>query len=232
MIKLSIIIPVLNEVNTVPKLLETIQNKASNRTHLELIFVDGGSTDGTLKLLKRKEDVLVLNSTKGRAKQMNLGAKKAQGAVLYFLHADSLPPKHFDKYILNKIGKGYESGCFRMKFDSDHLWLKLAGWLTQLPFLSCRGGDQSLFITKDLFNTLGGYDEQFFIYEDNDLIRKLYKRKTFVIIKKWLITSARTYNSQGVWKLQYHYAIIHLKKFFGASAAHLNNYYKKNVLDY
>ena len=232
MIKLSIIIPVLNEVNTIPKLLEKLRKHAYNLSHLELIFVDGGSTDGSFDLLKSTEDVLVLPSKKGRAKQMNLGAKRTQGAILYFLHADSLPPKHFDKFILDEIANGSESGCFRMKFDSNHLWLKFAGWLTQLPFLSCRGGDQSLFVTKALFKAAGGYDEQFIIYEDNDLIRKLYERKTFVIIKKWLITSARTYNSHGIWRLQYHYAIIHLKKFFGASAAHLNNYYKKHVLDY
>ncbi|GAA4280740.1 TIGR04283 family arsenosugar biosynthesis glycosyltransferase [Gaetbulibacter aestuarii] len=230
MIKISIIIPVLNEVNTIPKLLEHLTQNISNPKTTELIFVDGGSDDDTLKLLKNTQNIHVFNSEKGRAKQMNLGARKAQGEILYFLHADSLPPKNFDHLILNEVSKGNKAGCFKMKFDSNHFWLKLAGWLTQLPFPACRGGDQSLFVTKTLFNDVGGYDETFFIYEDNDLIRKLYKRKSFVVINKWLITSARTYRSHGVWKLQYYYAVIHLKKFFGASAMHLNEYYKKHVL--
>lgn len=230
MIKMSIIIPVLNELSTIPKLLKHLSENISDPKSMELIFVDGGSDDGTLELLKNTKDCYVFNSEKGRAKQMNLGAKKAQGNILYFLHADSLPPKHFDRSIFDEVSKGNEAGCFKMKFDSNHFWLKFAGWLTQLPFPSCRGGDQSLFITKTLFNKIGGYDENFFIYEDNDLIRKLYQRKSFVIINKWLITSARTYRSHGVWKLQFHYAVIHLKKFFGASAMHLNDYYKKYVL--
>ena len=230
MIKISIIIPVLNEVHTIPKLLEHLSNSILNPNAIELIFVDGGSTDSTQKLLENTNNIRVFNSEKGRAKQMNLGAKKAQGSILYFLHADSLPPKHFDQFILDEIFKNNKAGCFRMKFDSDHPWLKLAGWLTQLPFLSCRGGDQSLFVTKSLFEEIGGYDENYFIYEDNDLIRKLYERKSFVVINQWLVTSARTYRVHGVWKLQYHFAIIHLKKFFGASANHLNHYYKKNIL--
>ncbi|WP_418604543.1 TIGR04283 family arsenosugar biosynthesis glycosyltransferase [Hwangdonia sp.] len=176
-----------------------------------------------------RPDIKLIHSQKGRAKQMNLGAKNASGNILYFLHADSFPPKNFDEYIIEQVEKNHHAGCFIMKFNSDHWWLKLAGQLTRLPLKSCRGGDQSLFITKSLFKTLNGFDENFKIYEDNDLIGKLYARKQFVVIQKWLTTSPRHYNTNGVWRLQFHYWTIHLKKWLGASPNQLNQYYLKYV---
>lgn len=227
--RISIVIPILNEVETISNLLNHLIKNSTKENISEIIIVDGGSTDGSQDKVSKFKNTILLNSQKGRAKQMNLGAKHATGTILYFLHADSFPPKNFDTYILNEIEKGNSAGCFRMKFNSNHLWLKLAGWLTQLPFKFCRGGDQSQFITKLLYNDIGGFDESFIIYEDNDFISKLYKLNQFVVIQKWLVTSARCYSKNGIWKLQWHYWTIHLKKFFGASPHELNQYYKKYI---
>jgi len=160
---------------------------------------------------------------------MNLGAKHAKGNILYFLHADSLPPHNFDQHIIDKIEEGNKAGCFIMKFNSKHWWLKLAGILTRLPWKVARGGDQSLFITRNLFNTIGGYDERFTIYEDNNLIGRLYAKNQFIVIQKWLITSARRYEEKGLWRLQYHFWTIHLKNWLGADAETLHQYYLKHV---
>lgn len=173
--------------------------------------------------------IKLLNSEKGRAKQMNLGAKSATGDILYFLHADSLPPKHFDKLIIKEIEKGNEAGCFKMQFDSKHWWLRLASWLTKFRWRACRGGDQSQFITKTLFNNIGGFDENYIIYEDNILINELYARNQFVVINKKLKSSARMYRKHGVWKLQYFYWSIYVKKWMGASAIELTKYYQKHI---
>ena len=236
--KISIIIPILNEAENIENLLNHILKNTSKENISEIIVVDGGSIDESLNIVNefvssiyksKSNKITVLNSEKGRAKQMNLGAKHASGNILYFLHADSFPPENFDKYILKEIEKGLEAGCFIMKFDSNHWWLKLAGFLTKLPWKACRGGDQSLFVSKSLFKNIGGFDETFVIYEDNDFIRKLYARKQFVVIQKWLTTSARCYNTNGVFKLQYHYFMIYLKKWLGASPENLNAYYKKHV---
>ncbi len=246
--QISIIIPILNEADNILNLLNHLINNTSKKNIAELIFVDGGSTDGSQNAIKNyvlkrtlsksnkdlstpleETKIMCVNSQKGRAKQMNLGTKHATGNILYFLHADSFPPKNFDKLIINEVSKGNNAGCFRMKFSSNHLWLKLAGQLTRLPWKSCRGGDQSLFIAKSLFSKIGGFDERFKIYEDNDLISKLYAIKAFVVIPQWLTTSARCYNTNGVWRLQFHYWTIHLKKWFGASAENLNQYYLKYV---
>ncbi|NRD19281.1 glycosyltransferase family 2 protein [Winogradskyella eckloniae] len=173
--------------------------------------------------------IVLVNSEKGRAKQMNLGAKHAKGSILYFLHADSFPPKNFDQLIINEVNKGNKAGCFRMQFDSKHWWLRLASWLTQFSWRACRGGDQSQFITRTLFDDIGGYDENYIIYEDNILINELYARNQFVVINKKLKTSARMYNKHGIWKVQYHFWTIYIKKMFGASAEELQAYYKKSV---
>ena len=229
---ISIIIPVLNEEKTIGVLINHLTKSSSDKNISEIIVVDGGSEDNTLfeaSKFSEKTNLLVLKSPKGRAKQMNFGAKKAKGTILYFLHADSLPPKDFDQALLKEIKRGNPAGCFRMQFDHNHWWLQLAGWLTQFSWRACRGGDQSQFITKNLFKEIGGYNEDYIIYEDNILINELYKRKQFVVIQKKLTTSARLYRRKGIWKLQYHFWTIYVKKFFGATPEQLYRYYKKYI---
>lgn len=243
MSRISIIIPIFNEAETISGLLDYLINNSSKKNIAEIVVVDGGSTDGSLDIVSRftftsKDpetssglpcNVKLIASAKGRARQMNFGANNSNGDILYFLHADSFPPKNYDHYIINEVEKGNPAGCFKMKFDSNHWWLKLAGWLTQFRWRACRGGDQSQFITKDLFEELNGFDEQFMIYEDNDLINKLYKKNLFVVIQEWLITSSRKYQKNGIWKLQYHFWVIYVKKWFGASPENLHLYYLKNI---
>jgi rSAM/selenodomain-associated transferase 2 len=193
-------------------------------------YVKTPNSDETLSFEnKSKTKITLLNSKKGRAKQMNLGAKSTTGSILYFLHADSFPPKNFDTFIINEVEKGNQAGCFKMQFDSNHWWLKLSGWLTKFSWRACRGGDQSQFITKKLFNQIGGFDERYIIYEDNILINELYARKQFVVINQSLKTSARMFRKHGVWKLQYFYWSIHLKKWMGATPNMLSQYYFKYV---
>lgn len=228
--KISIIIPVLNEAETIENLLFHLIDCSALNNISEIIVVDGGSTDGTIPIIKNLGlNIKVLNAETGRAKQMNLGASEANGNILYFLHADSFPPNRYDNFILSAIQNGNNAGCFKMKFDSQHWWLKLASWFTQFNWQVCRGGDQSLFITNTLFNTIGGFDENFTIYEDNDFIEKLYKQNQFVVIQEWLTTSARKYTNHGIWTLQFHFWAIHLKKRFGASPQKLHHYYLKHI---
>lgn len=227
--KISIIIPIYNESTHITKLLDYLINNSSSNNIEDIIVVDGGSKDESRKEVSKFPKITLLDSKKGRAVQMNYGAHHAKGDILYFLHADSYPPKDFDKLIIEQVDENNLAGCFKMKFDSNHLWLKMASWFTKFRWKSCRGGDQSQFITKSFFNDIGQYNEAFSIYEDNDLISRLYKRNQFVVIQEWLTTSARCYNSNGIWKLQLHYWSIHLQKRFGASPKRLNQYYCKYV---
>jgi rSAM/selenodomain-associated transferase 2 len=228
--KISIVIPVFNELKSITKLLLHLENKVVQREVIEIIVVDGGSTDGSPDILKAKSNVKLIQTEKGRAIQMNLGAKAATGTVLYFLHCDSFPPPNFDRIIYDTVQKGKQAGCFRMKFDYKHSVLIVSQWFTRFNHISCRGGDQSLFITKKLFEEINGFDERFIIYEDNEIISRLYAKKQFVVLPDYIITSARRYRQNGVWRLQYHFSIIHLKRRLGHSNESLLEYYKKNIL--
>lgn len=225
---ISIIIPVYNEEKQIKHLLSYLRKSSTGKIQ-EIIVVDGGSNDTTPEILAAEKNIIFIQSDKGRAKQMNTGAAIAKAPVLYFLHADSYPPENFDSLILKEISKGNKSGCFQMKFDHKHWWLSLMGHLTRINHRFCRGGDQSLFIEKSLFKQLNGYDEQFSIYEDNEIIIRLYRKKQFVVIKDWITTSARLYEEMGIWKAQYFHFQIYWKKWRGAGPEELHQHYRSKV---
>lgn len=227
--KISIIVPILNEVAAIRRLFSHIENNVSKSIPYEIIVVDGGSDDGSQKEVLKHSKTFLISSEKGRAKQMNAGAKIASGNILYFLHCDSFPPENFDQCIVEQVQNGNNSGCFRMKFDYSHPVLWVSQWFSRVNHISCRGGDQSLFVYKDLFNEICGYDENYIIYEDNEIIKRLYQKGSFVVIPKYLITSARRYRKNGVWRLQYHFTVIHLKRKLGHSVESMLYYYRKNV---
>ena len=231
--KISIIIPILNEANSIVLLLQHLIDNSSSTSISEIIVVDGGSKDESFKMVSEflllNNKVVLISSERGRAKQMNLGKQKATGTILYFLHADSFPPSDFDQLIINEVEKGNLAGCFKMKFDHQHWWLQLASWLTQFKWRACRGGDQSQYITKILFDEIGGYDERFMIYEDYILINELYKRNQFKVIQKPIVTSARLYERKGIWTLQYHFWTIYIKRWIGASPEEIYKYYNKYI---
>lgn len=228
-IELSIIIPVLNEEDTIGSLLQHLYQQAAHVDALEILVVDGGSADDTVKVTQA-QGVRVVQSEKGRAVQMNVGAATAKGSILYFLHADTYPPKHFDSAIQTVVANERQAGCFRMQFNSPSRFLSFFSWFSRFNIPLCRGGDQSLFISKNLFVELGGFNEAYRIYEDNEFIGRLYRQASFTVLPQKVVTSARKYEENGKWVLQYHFTVVHLKKFLGAPPEKLYAYYHKNIL--
>lgn len=228
-IELSIIIPVLNEEDGIGSLLQHLHQQAAHGNALEILVVDGGSTDDTVKVAEA-QGVRVVQSEKGRAVQMNVGAASANGSILYFLHADTYPPKHFDSAITSAVANEQQAGCFRMQFNSPSRFLSFFSWFTRFNIPLCRGGDQSLFISKNLFVEQGGFNEAYRIYEDNEFIGRLYRQASFTVLTQEVVTSARKYEENGKWVLQYHFTVVHLKKFLGAPPEKLYAYYHKNIL--
>lgn len=221
---ISIVIPVYNEEKQLPVLLKHLE-KASSGLISEILIVDGGSTDNTAEIVKDFKQARYLLSAKGRAVQMNIGANFAKTDIFYFLHADSLPPSGFDSEIVRAINKGSNAGCFQMRFDKDHWWLNLMGYFTKLNHISCRGGDQSLFVRRDVFEKLKGFNEAYKVYEDNEFIKRLYKFGDFRVIKKWITTSARLYEKFGIWNTQLLFAEIYWKRRLGAGPEELYAHY-------
>ncbi|MDM9631447.1 TIGR04283 family arsenosugar biosynthesis glycosyltransferase [Robiginitalea aurantiaca] len=228
MSEFSIIIPTLNEGPRLETLLPYLYANADPGALPEIIISDGGSTDDT-KEIARKEGALVISAPRGRASQMNAGAKQAKGRILYFLHADSLPPPNFQSKITSALKRRETAGCFRIRFEPSNAFLSAFAWCSRLNFPICRGGDQSLFLPKKWFEALGGFDERYRVYEDNEFTGRLYRHYTFTVLPSELRTSARRYREKGVYQLQFHYAVVHLKKFFGASPESLYRYYKKHI---
>ncbi|MFT4770949.1 MAG: rSAM/selenodomain-associated transferase 2 [Cryomorphaceae bacterium] len=225
--RISIIIPVLNEADTVGRLVKHLFDAANDLNVEEIILVDGGSTDGSLKIMHEMDRVVLIQSKKGRALQMNAGAQIAKGDMLYFLHADSFPSLHFDQKILESKST---SGCFRLKFEPAHsIWLKLAPWFTQFDTFLFRGGDQSLFVKAEVFHSLGGFDERYKIYEDVELINRIKRQCDFTILNDFVTTSSRRFQENGTMRLYFHFAVIHLKAFMGHDPEELIAYYSKFI---
>ncbi len=226
--QISIIIPTLNEAIHIAPLLTYLQENSSAKNIREILVVDGGSTDDTL-VIASDFGAIPLPSERGRAKQMNFGARKAKGKILYFLHADTLPPKDFDIFILEAIRMGHEAGCFRMKFDTPNQFLSFFSWFSRINHKICRGGDQSLYLTKRLFRETHGFNENYLVYEDSEFIGRLYQKANFKVLRQRVVTSARKYRENGTVKLQYHFGIIHLKNILGAGPEELYDYYKRKI---
>ena len=129
---------------------------------------------------------------------MNEGARIASGKVYMFLHADVYPPNSFEKDIMNEISKGFKAGFFAYEFDPTNLWLSINAKFTRKAGLFAGGGDQCQFMTADVYNNFGGYDESFVIMEDFALIRKM-KRKSIdlTIIQEPALVSSRKYKKNS-----------------------------------
>lgn len=226
--KISIIIPVYNEEEFIAETIDQVITTSRNRVE-EIIVVDGGSTDSTVQKVSETSAQVVTSPKKGRAAQMNYGAFKAKGDILYFLHADSIPPEGFDLKILSEVEQGSSAGCFRLAFDRDHWLLNFYAWCTRFDVDLFRFGDQSLFIKRDLFWEVGGFREDHVVMEDQEIIKRIKKRDFFSILPERVITSARKYRENGMLRLQLIFTLIVILYKLGFSQQKLVSVYKRLV---
>ena len=232
---ISIIIPVYNEAEGIGDFLREVNQRVSHQDastwNAEWIIVDGGSQDNSIEEIEKTGFKAVVSPKKGRAAQMNYGASLAKGNILYFLHADTIPPFHFIPQILKAIRDGVGSGCFRLAFDEPHPIMNMYAWFTKFDVLPFRFGDQSLFVTKEVWEKTGIFKEDHVVMEDNEYIKRLRKRGDFRILNDQVVTSARKYRENGFIRLQFIFSMIYVMYYAGASQQTLVDFYKIMIKD-
>ena len=226
---LSVIIPTLNEEACIADLIKHLRQDPSYQDVTEILVVDGNSQDCT-RALARQLGVAVVNSQiRNRAKQMNIGAAKATGNILYFLHADTYPPQGFAEKIHNAVAGGIGGGCFRLRFNWSHWFLQANSWFTRFNLRVFRFGDQSLFVARDNFFNAGGFNEELTLFEDQEIVDRLTKYSSFEVLPEYVVTSARKYRKNGLYRLQLVYFLLFLLYRLGFSQKSLAQTYRNLI---
>ena len=199
--KLSVIIPTFNEAANIARLVGELRRYATGGP-VEIVVVDAHSPDATAELARQAGATVLLAPQPGRAAQMNHGAAHATGDVLYFVHADVSIHPDYVATIGQAVGQGYGAGCYRFRFDSTHPLLRINSYGTRFKGIMSRGGDQTLFITRPLFQQLGGFNERFVVMEDFEIIQRIRRVASFLIVPKDVLVSARKYENNSWLRVQ------------------------------
>ncbi len=221
---LSIVIPVWREARNLDALLAGLIADFGDD---EIIVVDGGSDDGSGEVVRRFPRVTFLESPRGRARQMNAGARTAKGMILLFLHADTRLPPGARAAILDGLrDEAVVGGRFDVRFDNPGPAFRMIAVLmnrrSRLSGIST--GDQAIFVRRSVFEALGGYAE-IPLMEDVELTRRLKRAGRLAALRLRVTTAARKWEQEGVvrtillmWALRFFY-------FCGVSPARLHRWY-------
>jgi len=198
----SIIIPAHNEKKNLETLLPLLDTLRKGHESEVLISLSSTTNDGSKSLLEAYNVRSVVCDTKGRAAQMNTASRMSKQDILVFLHADVIPPKNFIQDIENTIDSGYDAGFFSYRFDKKSIFLQINAYFTAKDGIFTGGGDQCLFIKKEAFETLGGFDERQVLMEDFEFFKRMKnKGLRYTIVKNDLIVSARKYKDNSYLKI-------------------------------
>jgi rSAM/selenodomain-associated transferase 2 len=204
----------------------TLKNLRARAPEAEIIVVDGGSEDGSADAARELCDILI-QSPRGRARQMNAGAARASGEVLAFVHADTLVPSTFAADIdVAMSDPGIVGGRFDLTLDASGLPYRLIGRLISLRSRISRTGtgDQAIFVRRRVFEALGGFP-QMDICEDLELTRRLKRAGPVACLRSRVVTSARRWQRGGLIRTVLRMWTIRLCYLAGVSPARLRRWY-------
>lgn len=219
--EVSVIIPTYQEEHTIGKTLRSLISSAKGDS-FEIIIADASPNEHTLSAVKAlslpqslKDRLIMIKAPKGRARQMNEGAKHATGTILLFLHSDTLLPNGWNVLLYDR--PPFDYGCFKKRFDEKGWFYTLNAAYTNLR---CRitgyiMGDHALFVTRSAFDRVKGY-RNMQIMEDVDLSLRLRGMRRTVIASP-VITSARRFKTHGPLKTWYLMQKMKFLYFVGAS---------------
>lgn len=222
--KLTIVVPTLNEAANLARLLPDLERGCPGA---EIIVVDGGSGDGTPEVAAGRPGVRLLVGPRGRARQMNAGARAAEGDTLLFLHADTRLPDGAAAAIARGLAEpGTVGGRFDVRLDSPRALLRLVAWLmnARSRLSGICTGDQGIFVRRADFEAVGAYPD-IPLMEDIELSRRLKRRGRLAALRLRVTTSARKWEREGplrtiglMWALRF----LH---FCGVSPERLHRWY-------
>ncbi|MEU3143066.1 MULTISPECIES: TIGR04283 family arsenosugar biosynthesis glycosyltransferase [unclassified Streptomyces] len=198
MTQVSIIVPVLNEEATVHGALSRL---CRNFPDCELIVVDGGSTDATVELASRH--ATVITSERGRARQMNEGARHANGDILWFIHADTaVDPDALGQIRAALADPAVTGGGLTLRFDHRTPALNYLAWTSNARARRLHHifGDQAMFIRRTVFDALGGFPD-LAIMEDLEMSRRLHQRGRVFLLPATSTASSRRLAAHGTWRM-------------------------------
>ena len=221
---ISIIIPTRNEADSIGRLLPELLAVHG----VELLVVDGGSTDNTVDIAKSL-GAQVLSSPPGRAEQMNTGAKAAHGNILLFLHCDTKLAPGFVAQVGDALNQPeISAGAFQLSIDGKGFGLRVIEWLVNFrsKILQMPYGDQGIFVTTDMFFSVGTFPRQP-IMEDFELMRRLRGRGKIKILPLHATTSARRWKKLGIMRTTVINQAIILGYLLGVNPEKLPGWYRK-----
>ena len=222
MMNISVIVPVLNEEKSIAATLQAL----ARLQPYETIVVDGGSQDRTAEIAA-EFDVKVIPSERGRARQMNRGAREASGDVLLFLHADTRLPSTAFSDIAGAMGDPrYVGGRFDVELDGKHWLLPLVGRLISYRsrLSKVATGDQAQFARRAVFQRMGGFAD-IPLMEDIAFCRTLKRLGEVACLRSRVVTSARRWEVDGVWRTIFRMWTLKLLYLTGVSPARLKQFY-------
>jgi rSAM/selenodomain-associated transferase 2 len=204
---ISVIIPVYNEELALPPTLERVFHQVG-AGDIEVIVVDGGSSDATRRIAEGDARIRLLDAPKGRASQMNGGAARARGEWLLFLHADTLLPENALEQIA-ALPERVAAGGFRHRFSGHRLTLRLISIADNIRCRSTRiiYGDQAMFVRRSLFERLGGFPALSRL-EDVYFCEELVKITEPVLLESTVVTDSRKFVKHGVWRSLFRVSVI------------------------
>ncbi len=228
---ISIIIPALNEADNLSKLLPYLKSITKNSDiSSEIIVVDAKDSTDNLESICTQENITYIRcGHNGRSYQLCQGGQATQSDILYFVHADTTPPTTFVDDILEALKSGNQAGCFAYRFrNATPILLKINSWFTQFQTFFTGGGDQGLFIIKDVYEQLGGFAQECTFMEDFQLYKAIRNNDIpFTIVQNKAIVSNRKYKSNGYLKVQIVQGILLWGFYRGFSADRLQRIYRR-----
>jgi rSAM/selenodomain-associated transferase 2 len=221
--RISIIVPALNEQECIAETLRSLQQLEGEK---EIIVVDGGSNDET-RSLACAQGAQVLTSPPGRGVQMHAGALKARGDVFWFVHADTIPPAHALKEIRQHLKSPLMmGGNFGLIFDGPS---RAARQLTAIyPMLRILGlcyGDSGIFIRREAYDRIGGF-RALALFEDLDLLRRLRRNGRFIHLPCKILTSSRRFEQRNFALMWLYWTALQVLYWCGISPNWLARWYR------